>query len=168
MPHRLPTREQFLEWYKIIYLENNLELFKKTSEYYSNEDKTKGIPKFSYKYYTKTEGSTKRYRYDEFMYIVNLIYNIYSKVKEAKTFEELIKKLYTLKLSEIETYVEKDLDRFYFKKNQFKENESTMIKLFLISKWLNLAPNKEYEPYFKKTKRLLDSVKFSWQFNLKK
>jgi hypothetical protein len=165
MPHRLPTREQFLEWYKIIYLENNLELFKKTHEYYSNEDKNKGMPNFKYKHYTKIKGSTKRYRYDEFMYVVNLIYKIYKKVKEAKTFEELIQKMELLKLSEVKNYVEKDLDRIYFKKNQLKENEFSMLKLFLISKWLNIKPNKEYKHYFKKAKKTLDSTEFTGQFN---
>ncbi|MFA5303522.1 MAG: hypothetical protein WC393_03215 [Candidatus Nanoarchaeia archaeon] len=163
--HRFPTKEMYLEWYKIIYLENNLELFKKTSEYYLNEDKNKGMPKFSYKYYTKKEGSTQRYRYHEFFSIINTLYKIYAKVKEAKTFEELLQKLESLTFLDIDKNISIKLNEKYFKKNKLKEDWHSLIRLFLISKWLNLAPNKEYEPYFKKARKLVESAEFSGQFN---
>ena len=164
MGHKNPTREEFLEWYKVIYLENDLELFKKTHEYYSNEN-NQGMPKFKYKYFTKTEGSTMRYYYDSFMYVTNLIYKIYLKVKDAKTFEELIQKMYLIKLSEVNDHVEKELDRKYFEKNQLKKDEFSTLDLFLISNWLNLKPNKEFKPLLNKCKKLLESTKFTGQFN---
>ena len=164
MVHRLPTREQFLEWYKIIYLENDLDLFKKTFEYYSDETNQK-LPDFKYKYYTKTNGSTQRYRYDEFMYVINIIYKMYSKVKEAKTFKELIKKMYSITYYEMDKNISFGFKDPYFKNNQLKENELNLIDLFLISKWLGLKPNKEYEPYFNKAERLLKETKFTGQFN---
>lgn len=164
MSHGNPTKEQFLEWYKIIYLENDLDLFKKTQDYMSNND-IHGMPGFKYKYYTKIQGSTQVYRYNDFFHIITKLYKMYSKVKEAKTFEELIKKLYLLKLSEVNDHVDLELDRKYFKKNELKENEHSLLRLFLISKWLNLKPNEEFKPLFDKCKKLLESTKFTGQFN---
>jgi hypothetical protein len=164
MVHRLPTREQYLEYYKIIYLENNLDLFKKTYEYIENNDNNK-ILDFKYKYFTKIGGSTQKYRYHEFFHYVKVLYKIYSLVKYSKNFEDLIKKIYALKFSDINKNIYMPLDRLYFEPNQLKENEDSLLMFFLISKWMGLKPNNEYKNYFKKIEKLLKETKFTGQFN---
>jgi hypothetical protein len=160
--HRFPTREQYLQYYKIIYLENNLELFKKTHDYIENNTK---ILDFKYKYFTEIESSTGKYRYHEFFHYVKTLYKIYSLVKNAKNFEELVKKMYNISNYEMDKCISFNFEGKYFKPNQLKENEDSLLMFFLISKWIGLKPNDEYKNYFKKTEKLLKETKFTGEFN---
>ena len=138
-------------------------MFKKTHDHIESD--TKKAADFKYKYFTKIEGSTQKSMYHEFFHYVKVLYKIYSLVKDSKTFEELIKKMYNISKYEVDKRISFNFEKKYFKPNDLKENEDALLMFFLIAKWMGLKPNNEYKNHFKKAEKLLKETKFTGEFN---
>jgi len=80
-----------------------------------------------------------------------LTYAIYLSVEEVKTFNELIKKLNSFVYSDIKPHlIEMNIGKmrlFNFEIN-YEKHYLQYFKLYIISKWLGLKPNKDFKPIF--------------------
>ncbi len=93
-----------------------------------------------------------------FLFRVRLTYNTYLLVKDAKTFDELVKKASKLSMYDVMKFGRRDLKYFDFSL-KLEEDYFGYFSFYIVAKWLKLKPNKEFKEKFEKIKELLEDKK---------
>ncbi|MDD5499452.1 MAG: hypothetical protein PHT91_01085 [Candidatus Nanoarchaeia archaeon] len=98
--------------------------------------------------------TVEKKEYIDFMSRATWVYMLYDSLKDSKSFEELISKAKELTSQMMEGLRGEEK---YF--NDFKPDFDRMylsyFRLYIVSKWLNLKPNKEFKIIFNKCEKML-------------
>jgi hypothetical protein len=146
------SEETYLKWVKIIFLEDDMELFKKTYEGRKMNFKKRDYFSLNeYKYFSKVNSIKKGFEYRFFLDFVRKIYDYYLFVKDVDFFDELIEKFDLKK------------EKSFFNFCIFYE-KLEHIDLFILTKWLGLKPNKKFSKIFNVYKNLMNKTKIKGEY----